>query len=204
MKKYVVGQRKEILGLLEEHCGFRMKPDAKKRFVSGPLPGPDYGRQFDPDCRKYRQFFRAHSQFSHIALCFLHGSCGFEVNWRLAREMFKASISNTCPCCADDRDEPAERLLPALRSCAWCGKMDAMKTCTLCHGPRYCGRRCQQYDWNRWNPQTLNWPPPQSNFHLEPHKRWCPGTTLPVPARGVFEGFFKHGNSDDDDDDDGD
>ena len=220
LRKDVVGPRREILGLLEEQCGFRMKPDAKKRFVSGPLPGPDAGRQFDPDCRMYREFFRAHSQFSHIALCFLHGSCGFDVNWRLAREMFKASISNTCPCCVDDRDRPAERLLRALRSCAWCGKEDAMKTCTLCHGPRYCGRRCQQYAWNRRPHRLADQSSPQSTFHcwaawvfynrknpaasLWPHKTWCPKTTTPVPARDVFEGFVKHGPDDDDDDDDDD
>ena len=79
----------------------------------------------------------------HLALCFLHGTCGLEKNLRMAKEMFKvAEIYDP------DNAAVAEELVK-LRACVTCGKLDARWGCKLCRGVRYCDKRCQQRDWHR-------------------------------------------------------
>jgi TPR repeat protein len=79
----------------------------------------------------------------HLALCFLHGTCGLEKNLRMAKEMFKVAEIY------DPDDAAVAEELVKLRSCVTCGKLDARWGCKLCRGVRYCDKRCQLRDWHR-------------------------------------------------------
>jgi len=95
-----------------------------------------------------------------LALCFLHGRCGLEMNLRLAKDWFKFVVER----CPDNTDAAVE--LKKLRLCVTCGKKRAWETCKLCRSVRYCDKRCQQRDWNRGEP---------------PHKETCPRAVTMMP-----------------------